>query len=445
MRAIWALTGKDLKLRLRDKGGFFFTFIFPIAFALFFGAIFGGTGAGGKDAPGIRVVVVDDDKTEQSRAFVKTLRGATELDADVLTDGAAAEARVNNGKAVAMIRIIKGFGAGQENLFWRGGEQSRIEVAADPSRKAEMGMLQGVLQKYAFMGLGKSFTDPTVSRKQIDSVRKRIGESTEMGADDRQMFTSFFDSMDRFMGDLDTRNKREQASGRAEASGFAFEPVKIESRDLFKPDKGWPANAFTWTFPQGIVWGMMGAALGFAASLLEEKAAGTYGRLAASPLPVWGVLAGKGLACFLTMSAVTCLMLALAVALCGVRIANPAVMAVAIVTVCLGFVGIMTVIATLVRTERAAQGGGWAVMMVLSFVGGAAVPSIAMPGWMQSISQISPIYWAIRLLEFGVWRKVPSLNAADPATYAMWALPAGIMLAIAAVGFTLGLSSVRRP
>lgn len=439
MNAIWALARKDLKLLLRDKGGFFFTFVFPIAYALFFGSIFGGagSGSGGGDAPGIKVVIVDDDNTEASRAFVKTLSEATELDTHTSSELGAAEREVTTSKAVAMIRLLKGYGAGQENLFWRGGEPSQIEVAADPSKRAEVGMLQGILQKYAFSGMGKAFTDPKINRKQIDFARRQLDQTSDLSGEDRLMFSSFFGAMDSFMGGLDRRERENAAKPGAGSSGggFAFEPVKIVSRDLFKPASGRPINMFTYSFPQGILWGVMGAALGFAASLLGEKSDGTYGRLASSPLPSWGLLAGKGLACFVTMVGVTSLMIAVAVVVCRVSIVNQWVLVAAIVSVSFGFVGIMTLVATVAKSERAAQGGGWGVLMVFAFIGGAAVPSFAMPGWMQRVSEISPMYWSIRLFEFGLWR---------PMTPADVAVPIAVMLGIGVIGFGLGAYAMRR-
>lgn len=442
MNAIWALAMKDLKLLCRDKAGFFFTFIFPILFALFFGWILGGTGSGGdgEAGSGIDVVLVDSDKTEASAAFVKTLTEATELNVRSTEKVEEAEGLVQNGKVVAMIRIMPGYGAGQENLFWRAddAETSTIEVAADPSKKAEVGMLQGVLQKYAFSGMGKSFTDPTASRKQIASARKRL-DSDGVTGEDRQMLGTFYNAMDTFMGQLDERDKKEAATPGAKTgeagSGFAFEPVKVVSRDLFKPKSGRPVNRFTYTFPQGIVWGLMGAALGFAASLHSERSGGTFGRLAASPLPAWGVLAGKGLACFITMLGVTTLMIGVAVLVCGVTIENPLLLVAGLLCVSFGFVGIMTLIATLTKTERAAQGGGWGVMMVFAFIGGAAIPSFVFPKVLQQISQISPMYWAIRAFDSGLWRNFTLVEAA---------LPLVVMLVIGVVGFGLGVRSMRR-
>ncbi|HYD00583.1 MAG TPA: ABC transporter permease, partial [Phycisphaerales bacterium] len=211
MNAIWALARKDLKLLLRDKAGFFFTFIFPVLFAIFFGWILGGTGNGGDEsASAIKVVLVDDDNTDGSRGFLKTLAGATELETHT-ADVATAEQQVRSGKSVAMIRLMPGFGAGQQNLFWRGGDQSQIEVAADPSKRAEVGMLQGVLQKYAFSGMSKAFTDPDVSRKQIESARLQLRNAAGLSDQDREMFNSFFGSVDTFMGGLDRRAKEDAA------------------------------------------------------------------------------------------------------------------------------------------------------------------------------------------------------------------------------------------
>ena len=42
MGAILAIMGKDIRLLLRDRMGFFFAFGFPIMISIFFGTIFGG-------------------------------------------------------------------------------------------------------------------------------------------------------------------------------------------------------------------------------------------------------------------------------------------------------------------------------------------------------------------------------------------------------------------
>ncbi|MFT3684851.1 MAG: ABC transporter permease [Phycisphaerales bacterium] len=127
--------------------------------------------------------------------------------------------------------------------------------------------------------------------------------------------------------------------------------------------------------------------------------------------------------------------------LCGVTIKNQGTLALAIVCTGLCFVGLMTLIASIAKTERAAQGFGWAGMMPLAMLGGAAVPSFAMPEFIQSLAHISPIYWCMRLLEGGLWRDLTQPGAMQSVVY----VPMAVTLGIALGGFTLGVAVLRRP
>ena len=66
MKPILAMATKDLRYVVRDRTGFFFVFAFPLIFAVFFGLIFSGMGG---ETSGIKVVLVDLDGSEGSRAF----------------------------------------------------------------------------------------------------------------------------------------------------------------------------------------------------------------------------------------------------------------------------------------------------------------------------------------------------------------------------------------
>ena len=44
MRVILTIAAKDLRLLLRDRTNAFFVIVFPLAIAIFFGSIFGGSG-----------------------------------------------------------------------------------------------------------------------------------------------------------------------------------------------------------------------------------------------------------------------------------------------------------------------------------------------------------------------------------------------------------------
>lgn len=433
---IWALCKKDLLLLTRDKTGMFFTFLFPVGFALFFGMIFGGAGGAGKDAK-IDVAVVDLDRSEASAKFAARLRAdeslrvhvpPAESDAEPM---AWAEKMVLTRTIVAFIAVEPGFGKGQDEMFMGG--QGLVRVGADPSRTAERGMLQGILMKHAYSGMSDTFSKPEESRKQTAKAREMVRASKDLSAADRVIFETFFGAMDTFMARAQrgAEDDAKKAAGAGEAkpgSGFAFEPVKVTFEEV-KPKRTLPANAFAVSFPQGLVWGVMGAAMGFAVAFIGERRSGTFARLVCSPMPSWALIAGKALACFLTILAAMSLMLVLASFL-GVRLDNTLTLIVALLVVAFAFVGIMALLAVIAPTERSASGLGWAVMMVLAFVGGAAVPTFAMPGWMQSVSNISPMAWSMRCLEGGVWRGASVADIAVPALALVGLGGAGLVFAV---------------
>ena len=107
MRAVIALAVKDLRLLTRMRAGLFFTFVWPLLIAIGFGLILGGSG----DKPQnlIPIIVVDDDQSAQSRAFVDHLAGGGEMN---VARGSRAEAidLVRHGKKTAFVIVPHGFG-----------------------------------------------------------------------------------------------------------------------------------------------------------------------------------------------------------------------------------------------------------------------------------------------------------------------------------------------
>ena len=141
------------------------------------------------------------------------------------------------------------------------------------------------------------------------------------------------------------------------------------------------------------------------------------------------ILAGKAIACFVTTVGVCFFMVIVAVLVFKVEPTSYPLLALSIVSVAAGFVGILMLLSVLGRTERSAAGIGWAIMTVMAMIGGGMVPSFIMPPWMQSLGAISPVYWAINALEGPIWR-----GAAVSGVL----FPCGVLLAIGVVCFTLG-------
>lgn len=431
MRAVAALAWKDIRLALRDRAGFFFTFMLPIGMAVFFGFVFGGSGGGSRAMP---VVVVDQDQSASSAAFVQRLERSDELQVLRLDDAAAAEDLVRRGDRAAMIVLPAGFGDGMDRIF--AGQPMAIEVGVDPARKAEAGMLQGVLIRYAFEGLQDTFTNTAALRSRLLKSREALESDAAMPGNIRGALGTLFDSLDTFAVDLDAAadaNRQSDAAGDGGGPGFA--PIQVNTRSISAQRRG-PQNAFAITFPQGIVWGLIACSLTFAVSMVLERTRGTLMRLRVAPITTWQILASKALACFIIAGAMMTLLLGLAMLPpFNVRPTSILLLVVAIASVSACFVGLMMVVAAVSKTEAAANGLGWGVFMVAAMFGGGMIPLIMLSGWMQSLSDLSPVKWSVLALEGALWRGFSPSEMA---------VPCAVLLTVGVIGFVAGSILARR-
>ena len=88
------------------------------------------------------------------------------------------------------------------------GAPKEIELGVDPARKAEAGMIEGLLMKHAGEDMQKMFTDPTASTRMVDKALSEMKQSGVAGTD----------GADRALPGR-AEELREQSSG-ARASGW---------------------------------------------------------------------------------------------------------------------------------------------------------------------------------------------------------------------------------
>lgn len=412
MSPIAAIALKDMRVLLRSKGRIFFTFIWPVIVTVLFGFAFGG----GSDAQSkVKIALVDEDHTEGSQAFAKALEESFDLTPMARAD---AENAVRRGDRAGYIVLTPGFGDASERMFY--GQPKQIELGVDPARRAEAGMIEGLLMKHAAEDMQQLFTDPNASTRMVD---KALGEMKDAPS-------SEVASVQRFLGELKTFVNTPQAQ--ASSQQGQWQPLKVISKPVARERSG-PDNAFDITFPQGVIWGLIGCMMTFGISLVTERTEGTFVRLRMAPLTRAQVLGGKALACFGAILGVEMVLFAIAWNF-GVRPTSLALLTVALISAAICFVGFMMLIAGMGRTAETASGAAWAIMMPLSMFGGAMVPTFVMPQWMQSIGFISPVRWAMLAIEGGVWR---NFSIAEMAT------PCALLITVGVVCFTLGTRALK--
>ena len=245
-------------------------------------------------------------------------------------------------------------------------------------------MIEGLLTKHAMGDLQKLFNDPPASRKMVDgALRSWAGRQHE-----RRPHRSVASSASS------TRSSAPPPAANGREGGLET-GRDLEGRRYSRARR--PTNGFDITFPQGVMWGIIGCVMSFAIGLVSERVRGTFVRLQMAPLTRAQILAGKALACFRVDQRSADRVCSRS----GVGVLRhpdsslPASRGRLRVRVSLGFVGFMMMIAGLGRTEQAAAGAGWAMLMPMTMFGGGMMPQFVMPPWMQTVGNLSPVKWAI--------------------------------------------------
>ena len=429
MSIIITLALKDLKLFTRDRLAVFWAVAFPLLFALFFGSVFGG---GGGPRGVMPIVVIDDANTDASRAFVKRLGESDSLAVDTVESAQEADNLVRRGKRVAYLKLTPEFSDSVFALF--GGAQqdsASIELGVDPARSAERGMLVGLVTQTLFSGMTEQFTDPQQMMAQVTSMKATLDDAEDLNPAQKKSLDQLFDALGEFSESADASGMNDSAQQPTQSLTSGLVATKEVGRDR----KGTPRSPFQITFASAIVWGLVGCATTFAASLVRERTMGTMLRLRTAPLRQWQVLGGKGLACFTAGLTISCLLLTVGVAGLGVQVGSPGLLLVALPCAAACFTGIMMVMSVIGKTEAAVAGGSWVIVMPMAMLGGGMIPLVSMPSWMLTASNISPFKYAILAIEGAIWRDL---------TLAELALPVTILLGLALGLYALGVVLFRR-
>lgn len=417
MNKVLFLAIKDLRVLISDKGNIFWVFGFPVLFALFFGAIYSGIG---KQPSGMKVAVVDEDNSDYSGSYISKLESYEALSV-VRLGRDEAISRIKTGKISVAVFLKEGFGDNLGAMF--GGGENKLEIASDPSRKMESGYLQGLLAKAQFEALSDKFRDSKSFLAQIDMWRSDL--ASFLNAEDNAIYSRFFDSLENLIADVNDEGFN---------AGFGNGILNVAEVKIERERK-WPVTSFQITFPQAMIWGILGCTATFAVSIVKERTDGTFARLRIGPIGRVHILAGKGLACFITCIFIMCVQYVAAKLIFRMPIGNLPLLVLAAFCTVLCFVGLMMFVCTIGRTEQSVGGAGWAMLMLMAMLGGGMVPLIFMPSWLRPFSHFSPVKWSIKALEGAVWRDLSFVQIINPCL---------VLLAIGLAFFSLGVVMLRR-
>lgn len=145
-RRIWSVFDVNLKGFVRDKGGLFFTFLFPIMLMLLFGFIFSDS-----EDTEYPIHIQDLDQSPLSDNLTLMLRDVESFDVDTLSSGKDPKRFIEDNDANFVVVIPEGYGRSMEERFSGNiNSTGNITVYFDDSQSStqvKMSILNGILQE----------------------------------------------------------------------------------------------------------------------------------------------------------------------------------------------------------------------------------------------------------------------------------------------------------
>ncbi len=425
MGILLTLAIKDLRVLFRDKSSIFWVLGFPLMIALFFGTIFSG---GGGEVGGMKIAVIDEDQSDYSKAYIEEISSLSSLRVSKMSRDSA-ETRVRQGKLSAMVTFREGFGESL-GMF---SDEPLMEIGIDPARKMTAGYLQGLLTRSHFTLLHKRYADFDTWRNDLDSLSFGL-ETWDTDEKTKNSARKALSSLKEFTYDIEQEKATAIDSADTTKSDEQFSLFSMKMTAITNDDIG-PRSSFEITFPSSLLWALIGISAAFAVSIVKERTAGTFLRLRIAPISRAQILAGKGLAAFLASTSVCIVLLGIGNVAFGVRIGDPVILAIGVISAALCFVGLSMLISVLGKTEESVGGAAWGVLMVAAMTGGGMIPVAFMPSWLLTVSHASPVKWGILAIEGGVWRNF---------SYTEMLLPVGMLIGIGTASFIIGTAILAR-
>jgi ABC-2 type transport system permease protein len=448
MKQILAMTRKEILLLAQKPGYWIMVFVVPLIFIWIVNAVFGSSGM-----PVVTVYAVNEDDGREGRQVLRSLRDADNLEIEVLETREEADRKVGAGERMAAVVIPQGFSTALGSNLG-----ASVDIIIDPARSEQAAIVMGLVQS----ALGPIIVEAEVSRG-VEAGVTRIMNSFEQSSGapgsqediDKSPDTDEDESAATDLSGEATTNNETGGVEETPAAENAQEEEKNALQKFFTAAlKGIISSQVQETIDNPQVQLAMvpfegqeqarrpslldslvpGYSLMFvfflipslALTVIEERESGTLRRLLVAPVPRSRILLGKMLPYFLIATVQLITLLLVSKLLFGIDLGN-SVLALAVIIVCSALVmsGLGILIAAVSQTEG--QADGLAIVSVLSMavISGAMFPSISIP----TLQMITPHYWSMQ----GFINVISRGQGMEGVL-----LPAGILLTMAAVFFTIG-------
>lgn len=392
--ALVAMVRKEMRLFFNDRRAVIVSFIVPIAIASFFGAIFNG---GGDSEPAkIDVAIVDLDNSPISQGIVAGARGDASLNVTAAAEPEAREA-VRRGDLPVAVVIPKGFGDAAGQAFFGAGEKPPLDLAFAPSRSMELAVVRGVMTQHVMQAVSREMFSGAQGRQVIESTLPAI-ESSTMTPEQKRL-------MQQFLGSARELSAQQAAGGPAGAgAGGISVPYTVREQAMTSGDDR-PYNGYAHSFGGMAVQFLLFAMANLGVEMLLERRRGLWKRFRSAPVSKLNLLAGKAVSGAFICLLILCVCFAFAMAVFGVRIYGSVIGFLLIAVACALMASTFgLLVAALGNSPATARGITTFAVLIMVMLGGAWVPAFVFPAWLQQVTMVVPVRWAVDGLDAMTWR-----------------------------------------
>lgn len=401
MSAVLSLLRKDIRLFLRNKTAFGLTFLVPLVLVYIFGHVFGVNSSGGSGPTGIRIAVVKQTDAAIADAIIAGLQAESSFrvvthhveedgSETPLTEEDVLQAIDDNQLRFALIFPADTVSADRFGL--------RLRFLNNPRNEIETQTVTGLLQKVIFTKAPEAL---------MNGLRQQAIEAIGSEATDtfyNNLATTIADSFDldrdavradMEAGVIDFDHDAASTNSNASRAGdFLDQLVNLENEQLTGADVKSPAA--TRVVGGWAIMFLLFSVSGASTSLFEEKQAGIFHRVLASPVRRSHILWSKYLFSVL-MGLVQLVVLFLAGQLMfGIdAISHLPLLLVVALCAAIACTAFGMLLAAISSSPAAASGLATFLILTMSAIGGAWFPTSFMPEFIQAISKMTLVYWSM--------------------------------------------------
>lgn len=354
MGAVWAITGKDLRQRFRDRSVLVIAFVVPLGLAFVFNLIFGGLDEGLGE---VRLGVVDLDGQQVGQAFTQ----------DYLP------------------RVAEGMRTDDSGL-------QVVEVTS--ANEARSDVEAGTLDAAVIVP-----PDTTTALDEADSVTFEVVTHPDEGLGGQVVASLTDQFVQQARGQLGARVLAERAQlseeqARELAATMAGVQGRIRLDQSVQADGGMDTGTYL-TAGMAVFFLFFTVQFGVL-GYLEERDAGTLPRLLAAPISRAQVLTAKALVSLVVGVVATGALLVAAVPLLGASWGNPVLVAILVVAAVLAATSLVAAVGAVARTAEQANVWQSVIAVVLGMLGGSFFPLADGGGLLARLSLATPHAWFLR-------------------------------------------------